>query len=152
KTAASRATPVRSCSRRVSGCSRARANPAPKTTSGSERRNVMDKRATLTVMSLLALAAAPAAAQSGGREHAEHESSPPTPRFEDGLVDFGGDGIWMQPWITDFGAQLVGRDDIPFLPWTKAMYDYNKSNQVAYDPQGFCLPPGGPRSMGTPYP
>jgi hypothetical protein len=32
------------------------------------------------------------------------------------------------------------------------MYDYNKSNAVAYDPQGFCLPPGGPRSMGTPYP
>ena len=32
------------------------------------------------------------------------------------------------------------------------MYDYNKSNQVAYDPQGFCLPPGGPRMFGTPYP
>ena len=32
------------------------------------------------------------------------------------------------------------------------MYDYNKSNAVAYDPQGFCLPPGGPRMFGTPYP
>jgi hypothetical protein len=46
----------------------------------------------------------------------------------------------------------VGDQQIPFLPWTKAMYDYNKSNQVAYDPQGFCLPPGGPRMFGTPYP
>jgi hypothetical protein len=32
------------------------------------------------------------------------------------------------------------------------MYDYNASNNVAYDPQGFCLPPGGPRMFGTPYP
>ena len=41
---------------------------------------------------------------------------------------------------------------MPFLPWTKAMYDYNAANKVAYDPQGFCLPPGGPRMFGTPYP
>jgi hypothetical protein len=78
--------------------------------------------------------------------------SAPTPRLADGTVDLGGDGIWDQPWITDFGKQLVGDQQIPFLPWTKAMYDYNKSNQVAYDPQGFCLPPGGPRMFGTPYP
>jgi hypothetical protein len=80
------------------------------------------------------------------------DPAPPTPRLPDGRDDFGGDGIWQQPWITDFGNQLVGRDDIPFLPWTKAMYDYNESSNVAYDPQGFCLPPGGPRAFGTPYP
>jgi hypothetical protein len=76
----------------------------------------------------------------------------PTPRFKDGTVDLGGDGIWDQSWITDFGKQLVGAKEIPFLPWTKAMYDYNAANKVAYDPQGFCLPPGGPRMFGTPYP
>jgi hypothetical protein len=32
------------------------------------------------------------------------------------------------------------------------MYEYNQSTHVAYDPEGFCLPPGGPRAMGTPYP
>ena len=32
------------------------------------------------------------------------------------------------------------------------MYDYNAATKVAYDPQGFCLPPGGPRMFGTPYP
>ena len=32
------------------------------------------------------------------------------------------------------------------------MYDYNAKNMVAYDPEGFCLPPGGPRMFGTPYP
>ena len=93
----------------------------------------------------------PAGAQNGAGAH-DHAPSPPTPRLADGTVDFGGDGIWNQPWITDFGNQLVDRAEMPFLPWTKAMYDYNKSNNVAYDPQGFCLPPGGPRAMGTPYP
>jgi hypothetical protein len=92
-----------------------------------------------------------AAAQSGaGSEPAAPPA--PTPRFADGTVDLGGDGIWDQSWITDFGKQLVGAKEIPFLPWTKAMYDYNASNKVAYDPQGFCLPPGGPRMFGTPYP
>jgi hypothetical protein len=99
----------------------------------------------------LAIAALPAGGQNGRGDH-DHDSSPPTPRLANGVVDFGGNGIWSQPWITDFGNQLVGLDAIPFLPWTKAMYDYNKSNSVAYDPQGFCLPPGGPRAMGTPYP
>jgi hypothetical protein len=92
------------------------------------------------------LALAPGAAQD------EDSAAAPTPRLADGTVDLGGFGVWRQPWITDFGNQLVGREDIPFLPWTKAMYDYNESNNVAYDPQGFCLPPGGPRMFGTPYP
>jgi hypothetical protein len=92
-------------------------------------------------------AGAQVAARPAGR--AAHA---PTPRLADGTVDLGGHGIWSQPWITDFGKQLVGLKEIPFLPWTRAMYEYNKSNQVAYDPQGFCLPPGGPRMFGTPYP
>ena len=96
------------------------------------------------------LRAGHALAQRG--DAASGDAAPPAPRFPDGLIDFGGDGIWQQPWITDFGNQLVGRDEIPFLPWTRAMYEYNRSNNVAYDPQGFCLPPGGPRMFGTPYP
>ena len=95
-----------------------------------------------TVTALL-LAAVGASAQTGNG----HESKPapaPTPRLADGTVDLGGDGIWNQPWITDFGKALVGGADakIPFLPWTKAMFDYNAATKVAYDPEGFCLPPG----------
>lgn len=82
----------------------------------------------------------------------DDENAPPAPRLPDGTVDFGGDGIWSLGWITSMQRQLVGREDIPFLPWTKAMFDYNASTQVAFDPQGFCLPPGNPRAMGTPYP
>src|SRR5690606_33673026 len=101
---------------------------------------------------LFALAASPAAAQTVSDAEIV-KPAPATPRLPDGTVDLGGDGIWSLPWITDFGKQLVGEpSQVPFLPWTKAMYDYNRAAHVAYDPQGFCLPPGGPRALGTPYP
>jgi hypothetical protein len=110
----------------------------------------MSKAIALIVLGqLLCLAMLPASAQ---RPQRSSEPSPPTPRMADGTVDLSGDGVWSLPWITDFSRQLVGRDSVPFLPWTKAMHDYNASNNVSYDPEGFCLPPGGPRSMGTPYP
>ena len=32
------------------------------------------------------------------------------------------------------------------------MWNYHTANANKYDPEGFCLPPGGPRSMATPYP
>jgi hypothetical protein len=106
----------------------------------------------LALASLLAVSMSTSASAQRRAEAASDEPAPPTPRFADGLVDLGGDGVWMQPWITDFGRQLVGREEIPYLPWSRAMYNYNKATNVAYDPQGFCLPPGGPRAMGTPYP
>ncbi|MDT8399537.1 MAG: hypothetical protein RQ899_13070 [Pseudomonadales bacterium] len=85
----------------------------------------------------------------------EDRPSTPTPRLSDGTVDLGGNGYWDLPYTTNFAATLPGYADgerPPFLPWTKAMWDYNRATQVRYDPEGFCLPPGGPRSMGTPYP
>jgi hypothetical protein len=41
---------------------------------------------------------------------------------------------------------------VPFQPWAAAIYDYNSKNNSKYDPEGYCLPPGGPRMMATPYP
>jgi len=41
---------------------------------------------------------------------------------------------------------------VPFLPWAIGIYNYNSSNNSKYDPEGYCLPPGGPRLMATPYP
>jgi hypothetical protein len=41
---------------------------------------------------------------------------------------------------------------VPFMPWSAAVYDYNSQNMSKYDPEGYCLPPGGPRLMATPYP
>jgi hypothetical protein len=51
----------------------------------------------------------------------------------------GRGGTKSEPWV-------------PFQPWAAAVYDYNSVNQSKYDPEGYCLPPGGPRLMATPYP
>jgi hypothetical protein len=40
---------------------------------------------------------------------------------------------------------------MPWMPWSFALYDYNSRNESKYDPEGYCLPPGGPRMMATPY-
>jgi hypothetical protein len=96
------------------------------------------------------IAGAPTALAQSGKTAGE--AAAPTPRLADGTVDLGGDGVWNLPWITDFSEQIVDGGEVPFLPWAKAMHEYNASNHVAYDPEGFCLPPGGPRAFGTPYP
>src|SRR5262245_2962918 len=41
---------------------------------------------------------------------------------------------------------------VPFQPWAAAVYNYNSLNNSKYDPEGYCLPPGGPRLFATPYP
>jgi hypothetical protein len=51
----------------------------------------------------------------------------------------GRGGVKSEPWM-------------PFKPWAAAVYDYNSKNESKYDPEGFCLPPGGPRMFATPYP
>jgi hypothetical protein len=48
-------------------------------------------------------------------------------------------GAASEPWV-------------PFQPWAAAVYNYNSLNNSKYDPEGYCLPPGGPRLFATPYP
>jgi hypothetical protein len=50
----------------------------------------------------------------------------------------GRGGSKSEPWM-------------PWMPWSAAMYDYTSKNESKYDPEGYCLPPGGPRMMATPY-
>jgi hypothetical protein len=57
----------------------------------------------------------------------------------EGAAGGGRGGAKSEPWV-------------PFQPWAAAVYDYNSKNQSKYDPEGYCLPPGGPRLMATPYP
>jgi hypothetical protein len=92
----------------------------------------------------------------------------------------GEKGMWNVPYIQNMADRLVGAESrgrgagpggagtaaapgggrggaksepqIPFLPWAASVYDYNSKNESKYDPEGFCLPPGGPRMMATPYP
>ena len=79
----------------------------------------------------------------------------PTPRLSEGTVNLSGDGVWNIPYIRNFADRIIHEGEnaaVPFLPWTRAMHEYKQSNYVAYDPEGLGLPPGGPRSMATPYP
>jgi len=92
----------------------------------------------------------------------------------------GEKGVWGVPWIRNMGLRIdeadaandlaasrgrgglighiPGRDGsrfeprVPFMPWSAAVYDYHVKNESKYDPEGYCLPPGGPRMMATPYP
>lgn len=103
----------------------------------------------------LALLALPHASTLAQEAEDTSQKSPPTPRLPDGTVDLGGDGVWDLPWIQDFSRIMVGAEEgasAPLLPWTAAMLDYNRANRSLYDPEGFCLPPGGPRAFATPYP
>ena len=50
----------------------------------------------------------------------------------------GRGGAKSEPWM-------------PWMPWSAAVYDYHSMNESKYDPEGYCLPPGGPRMMATPY-
>ena len=96
-----------------------------------------------------------------------------TPRLADGTPNLGcvpGEtGVWNVPYIQNMGMRVVGvtpgpaapgggrggskaEPHVPFMPWARAVYDYNSQNNSKYDPEGYCLPPGGPRLMATPYP
>lgn len=65
----------------------------------------------------------------------------------------GGDALGGGEGTTGGGrGGAKSEPQTPFQPWSAAFYDYNSKNQSKYDPEGYCLPPGGPRMMATPYP
>jgi hypothetical protein len=92
---------------------------------------------------------------------------PPVPRIPNepqygvqaGKPDFGGlgKGVWSVPYIINMATQ--GRAEngcpviVPFKPAALALWeDRELRNKEAGDPESFCLPPGVPRMMYTPYP
>jgi hypothetical protein len=75
----------------------------------------------------------------GGRGGGGRAGGAPLGGGEGGGAGGGRGGAKSEPWV-------------PFQPWAAAVYDYNSVNQSKYDPEGYCLPPGGPRMFATPYP
>ena len=139
-------------------------------------------RAGATTLAAAGIAAAlslSAGAAAAGQPEAG-QAPEPTPRLADGTPNLGrvpGEkGVWAVPYITNMATRVIGPDGeplappdtpassrgarggsasephIPFMPWTAAIYDYNSANESKYDPEGYCLTPGGPRMMATPYP
>ncbi len=77
-----------------------------------------------------------------------------------GKPDFGGlgKGVWNVPYIVNLQTDAHDENgcrfiQVPFKPAAKAVWEerYLK-NDMKDDPEGFCLPPGIPRMMYTPYP
>ena len=130
------------------------------------------------IAACLSVAAALLAAQRGA---APPEPMPRLANGTPNLGRVAGEkGIWNVPWIRNMAMRigahdggsdlpssrgvvgLVGHDlahdgskfepQVPFMPWSAAVYDYHVANESKYDPEGYCLPPGGPRLMATPYP
>ena len=124
--------------------------------------------------------ATPAQGGRGGARGARGASpaaAEPTPRLPDGTVNLGRtsadlDGNWDLQYIQNMADRVANRPQsgarggarggprggaasepwIPFLPWSAAVYNYHSKNESKYDPEGYCLPPGGPRLFATPYP
>jgi hypothetical protein len=119
------------------------------------------------ILSLAILAAASAQAPPGGRGRGPQLPPPgPAPRLPDnpfygvqaGKPDFGGlaKGMWNVPYIIDMQKQGKSAEggplEVPFKPEAKRIFDERTENHSKDDPEGFCLPPGVPRMMYTPYP
>src|SRR5262245_58309936 len=87
--------------------------------------------------------------EADGKTYAE--KNPPTLGRRGGAP--GGAALGGGEGTTDGGrGGAKSEPQMPFQPWTAAFYDYNSKNQSKYDPEGYCLPPGGPRMLATPYP
>ncbi|MBZ5673210.1 MAG: hypothetical protein LAP61_03105 [Acidobacteriia bacterium] len=114
-----------------------------------------------------AAAGGAAAGRGRGRGGAAAEL-PPVPRFPNepqygvqaGKPDFGGlaKGVWSVPYIVNL--QINAHDEKgcqyiypPFTPAAKALWEQRELKDLEKDdPEGFCLPPGVPRMLYTPYP
>ena len=83
--------------------------------------------------------------------------------------DFGGPGIWNVPYITNMSNSITegGKETCedfangsggstpscaPFTPLGREVFAGRRKTDSATDPEGYCLPPGVPRMMYTPYP
>lgn len=76
-----------------------------------------------------------------------------------GKPDFGGlaKGMWTVPYIINMATQGRNVDGsapvvIPCNAKAVKIFQDRQVNNMKDDPEGFCLPPGVPRMMYTPYP
>ncbi|MEP6962409.1 MAG: hypothetical protein ABI995_10030 [Acidobacteriota bacterium] len=121
---------------------------------------------------------AKAAAKGGGKGGGKGKGAPkggPTPRIGTLTLnqpDFGGPGMWSVPYITNMSGSITEGgvaapcptfqlsdptqtptpSCAPFNEHGKEVFARRRKTDSATDPEGFCLPPGVPRMMYTPYP
>jgi hypothetical protein len=104
----------------------------------------------------------------GGGRGGNAAPAGPAPRLPDnkeaygvnaGKPDFGGlaKGMWNVPYIVNMATQGNNPDGSrpvvpPCKPEAVKIFQYRQATEMKDDPEGFCLPPGVPRMMYTPYP
>jgi hypothetical protein len=101
------------------------------------------------------------AGRGGGRGNAAPPARP-TPRWPDGTVNWGppvGEtGLWNVAGgtfarpdgpVNPNDAPKPTLSEIPFQPWTRAIYDYRQENQL--EPYTRCKPSGAFRQVATAY-
>ena len=81
---------------------------------------------------------------------------PPTPRLADGTPNLGpvepNKGYWHLAQFQDYKQVLLHPKEIPYQPWARALAMQRRADLSKWDPQGYCMPPSGPRLMTTPFP
>jgi len=115
--------------------------------------------AAVALVSMPGSGQAPEAAKGGkggGKGGKQRPKGGPVPRTADGHPNFDTHpGVWDTPYVTNMErASQWGGTDVkpPFNAKGKAVYDEHQKTNSAGDPEGYCLPPGVPRMMYTPYP
>ncbi len=86
----------------------------------------------------------------------DYDPNAPTPRLPDGTPNLGaladGSGFWDRgtgPMVG--GAFYPPPEEVPFKPWSRALYDYRQETLAKDDPHVRCVPPGGPRQFAVPF-
>src|SRR5262249_36540297 len=109
---------------------------------------VMQIRLFVAPALLLAVTALPLAAQPQQRSHPPAQ---PAARSADSPLTLGSTqpnkGFWMPPQHWAYKEVLMQGKEIPSQPWAKALREFRQGPLSKYDPEGYCLPPGGPRAM-----
>jgi hypothetical protein len=77
--------------------------------------------------------------------------SAPAPKTADGKPDIS--GLWqpVPKYIGDIASDLKP-GEVPFQPWSEALYKHRRETESKDDPTGWCVPGGVPRSDAVPYP
>jgi hypothetical protein len=88
--------------------------------------------------------------------YSQYDPNGPTPRLADGTPNLGtledGLGFWGRgPGPMVAGADYPPTEEIPFKPWSRALYDYRQETLAKDDPHVRCTPPGGPRQLAVPF-
>src|SRR5207247_6563100 len=81
---------------------------------------------------------------------------PSTPRLADGTPNLGpietNKGYWALAQFQDYAKVLQHLREIPYHPWAKSLAIQRRKDQSYWDPQGYCMPPSGPRLMNRTFP